>query len=184
MVSRPGDPAALYDEALPLLKTHAVVHVYPRFTEHIPSPAEHTEFQRVAALTGRTVASLQIWDIMRAVRWAAETTAPERISIYGRGAAGIVALYAALFVPIVSQVILNDPPVSHHDGPALLTILRTTDIPEVAASLAPRQLSMLSYCPGAFDFTRQVYRLCHAEENFQIRCSLPAALMPEVTSSN
>jgi hypothetical protein len=39
------------------------------------------------------------------------------ISIYGKGDMGILVLYAGLFDERVQQVILNDPPASHWQGP-------------------------------------------------------------------
>ena len=82
---------------------------------------------------------MQVWDILRAIEWAAreEKISGSAISLYGKGEMGILALYAALFDDRVKEVILNDPPGSHWQGPALLNVLRVTDIPEVAGAFAP-----------------------------------------------
>jgi hypothetical protein len=102
---------------------------------------------------------MQVWDILRAIEWAAgeERIAARGISLYGKGEMGILALYAALFDERVSQVVLNDAPASHWQGPALLNVLRITDIVEVAGAFAPRRLVSLTEFPGTFDYTRKVY---------------------------
>src|SRR5207249_1836728 len=91
---------------------------------------------------GRTVASMQVWDILRAVQWvvAEEKPSSSSITVYGKEGMGILGLYAALFDEHVKQVTLANPPASHWQGPALLNILRVSDIPEVAAAFAPRRL--------------------------------------------
>ncbi len=169
------------DELLPLFKTHHVVVLNPRFTEWSPSAAEFANTERTAAMMGRTLAAVQVWDVMRVVNWVLdERRVPAQgVSVYGRGAAGIVGLYAALFQERIDHVILNEPPASHREGPALLTVLRTTDIPEAAAALAPRHLSLLSALPPPFEFTRSIYRLCGVEDRMQCFTSLPAALHRE-----
>lgn len=181
VVKRMGDRmVVLDDEWLPVLGSHAVIVLNPRFSEHPLPAAEYAHLERLAATTGRTIAALQVWDVMRTAQWALEhgPVPAARVSLYGRGTAGIVALYAALFEPRIGQVVLRDPPATHREGPALLTVLRTTDIPEVAAALAPRTLSMLSDPPPAFDFVQQAYRLCGAEAQFQRAAALTTAVWP------
>lgn len=185
VVRRLGDCAAILDdELLPLFSHHNVIVLNPRFTESMLNPERYAVIERMAALCGRTIAALQVWDLMRALQWALNTLAkePDQVSVYGRGSAGIIALYAALLTPRINQVILRDPPASHREGPALLTVLRTTDIPEVAAALAPRTLSFLSDIPEPFSFTRKVYRLCGAEDKVQRFATLPTALAPRIIS--
>lgn len=100
-----------------------------------------------------------MWDILRAIEWAAgeEQISGRGISLYGKGEMGILALYAGLFDERVSQVVLNDAPASHWQGPALLNVLRITDIAEVAGAFAPRRLVSLTAFPASFDYTRKVY---------------------------
>lgn len=179
VLRRPGDtPAVLDDEWLPLLERRRIVVMHPRVGESALSCVDHARLERTAALSGRTFAALQVWDALRTLEWAlGDFPVPaESVAIYGRGEAGIVGLYAALFRPAIGQVVLRDPPASHRSGPALLTVLRTADIPEVASTLAPRTLTWLSAPPPAFEGTRQIYRLCGAEDRFRRAASLAAAL--------
>jgi cephalosporin-C deacetylase-like acetyl esterase len=167
------------DELLPLLSSTAVIVLYPRFSERVLGAAEFSDIERAASMTGRTVAALQIWDVRRTVRWALEEErlAPASVSVYGRGQAGIVCLYAALFEDTVSHVVLRDPPASHWQRPALLSVLRITDIPEVAGALAPRRLTVLGELPETFGLTRELYRVASAEPLFRLAPSLADALL-------
>ena len=74
--------------------------------------------------------------------------------IAGRGQAGIVAAYAALFEPAIEEVVAVDPPPSHlplcrgaQYGPPLLNVLRVLDIPEALGCLAPRRLALVGAPP-------------------------------------
>ncbi|MGH9855976.1 MAG: acetylxylan esterase, partial [Blastocatellia bacterium] len=146
------------DELLPVLGRYATLILNPRLTEHPVSAFQYAEIERSASWVGRTVAAMQVWDILRAIEWA---TAEEKISapsvtLYGKGEMGILALYAGLFDERVSQVVLNDAPASHWQGPALLNVLRITDSAEVAGAFAPRRLVSLTKFPGSFDYARDV----------------------------
>jgi len=166
------------DHLLPLLGHCTVLILYPRFTERPLTAAEHTNLERTSAWVGRTIAAMQVWDILRTVRWAVDERrlSASSISLYGRGEMGVLALYAGLFDPRIDQVILSDAPASHWQGPALLNVLRVTDIPEVAGALAPRRLASLTRLPEAFDLTRRIYRLEQASQQLTRPASLREAL--------
>ena len=179
-VKRRGDSIYFLDldELLPLLGRCDVAIVNPRLTEHPISGAEFADIERTAAWVGRTVAAMQVWDVLRTRRWLTEEKQlkPSSIAIYTKGDMGVVALYAALFEESITQVILSDPPVSHRRGPALLNVLRITDLPEVAAALAPRKLVFLDEVPSAYEFARAVYRLEKHPDRITTAKSLPEAL--------
>ncbi len=170
--------SADFDELLPLMGHSTVIVFNPRFTEQAMGPAEFTDVERTALWVGRTTAAMQVWDILRAVNWAVEEQklSPTSISLYGKGDMGILALYAALFDERIKQVVLNIPPASHWQGPALLNVLRVTDIPEVAGAFAPRRLISLTPLPGAFEYTKRLYRMQRANAEFVQSGSLPEAL--------
>jgi hypothetical protein len=73
-------------------------------------------------------------------------------------------------------VVLNGAPASHWQGPALLNILRITDIVEVAGAFAPRRLVSLTELARPFDYTRKVYEQRGAADQFVHAESLAAAL--------
>jgi cephalosporin-C deacetylase-like acetyl esterase len=166
------------DELLPVLGRYSVLILNPRLTEHPVSAFEYAEIERTASWVGRTAASMQVWDILRAVEWLVneEKVSSSSISVYGKGDMGILALYAGLFDERIQQVILNDPPASHWSSPALLNVLRVTDIPEIAAAFAPRRIVSLTDLPESFNYTRKLYKL-HGQRSGLARAgSLPEAL--------
>jgi len=166
------------DELLPLLGHWNVLILNPRFTEQPMTAAEYADVERTAVWAGRTIAAMQVRDILRSVNWIVgeEKLPASSISLYGKGEMAILALYAALFDERVKEVIVNDPPASHWQRPALLNVLRVADIPEVAAALAPRRLVSLTKLPATFDYTRHVYQLHRASAQFVQAGSLPEAL--------
>lgn len=168
-----------FDEVLPLLGRCHLLMLQPRFTETTLSAADYTDTERTAAWIGRTIAAMQVWDILRAVQWALdeEGLKPSRVILHGRHDMAALTLYAALFDDRVTEVVLVDPPASHWDRPALLNVLRVTDLAEVAAALAPRRITFLSEPPRSFDFTRTVYDLSKAGPAFGQAPSLPEAVL-------
>jgi cephalosporin-C deacetylase-like acetyl esterase len=166
------------DELLPVLGRATVIILNPRLTERPVSPFEMAEIERSASWIGRTVAAMQVWDILRTVEWAAreEKLSISSVTVYGKGEMGILGLYAALFDNRIGQVILKDTPESHRQGPALLNVLRVTDIAEVAAAFAPRKLVILGKIPVAFDYARGVYALHERPENLTSAGSMPEAM--------
>jgi hypothetical protein len=179
-VKRAGDSiyAMDMDELLPLLGRYVVLILNPRFTEVPPGPAEYADIERTAVWVGRTVAAMQVWDIRRAVDWALQDRRfkPSAISVYGKGDMGILALYAAIMDDRVGTVVLNDPPASHWQGPALLNVLQVTDIAEVAGVLAPRRLVAVTKLPEEYDHAKGLYELQGAAAQFVTSGSLPDAL--------
>ncbi len=137
--------------------------------DKFPNPIE-----RSMALLGGTVDGGRVWDIMTvAGRFAAEGV---RWRAAGRGRAGILAAYAALYQPAIEAVVAVDPPASHRPrsaseeyGPPLLNVLRVMDIPEALGCLAPRQLTLIGANDPAFDRTAAIYRLAGAAGRFERR---------------
>ncbi len=148
--------------------------------DKFPNPIE-----RSMALLGGTVDGGRIWDVMTvAGRRAGEGV---RWRIAGRGRAGILAAYAALYQPTIENVIVVAPPASHRPkqvakpgakpggpageeyGPALLNVLRVMDIPEALGCLTPRQLTLIGANDSAFDRVAAIYRLAGAAERFERR---------------
>ena len=143
----PIDP----DELLGVFGHYNVIVLQPRFAELTMTAGEYTDVERTATWVGRTIAAMQLWDMLRAIEWAAkEGQLPvSSVSVYGKGEMGAIAMYAALFDKRIQQIILNDPPESHWQRPALLNVLRITDIPDVARTLGRRHLVSITKPPAA-----------------------------------
>ena len=118
-------------------------------------PAPYT-IQRSLALLGRTVDGGRLEDVL-ALANRVMNGASAQWSIAGKGQAGVVAAYAALFEPRFSEIALVDPPASHRDGPIFLNVLRVLDVPAALGMLAPRQLTIQTSNKAAFARTISIY---------------------------
>jgi hypothetical protein len=139
-----------------------VVLVSPRGTgpQRWSDPAPFY-IQRALALLGCTVDSGRVTDVRLAASQILIRGRPEPDEhwvLAGRGRAGIIAVYAALFEFGVAEVVLVDPPTSHRDGPVFLNVMRVVDIPEALGLLAPRPVTIYTDKPAAFERTRQIYQ--------------------------
>lgn len=124
--------------------------------------------RRSAAITGRTIASMQVYDALRAIEFARtlDTIDPDRIAIAGSGQMATVAMYAALLDGNLEAVILENPPASQNlpDPPncrdyanEMLNCLRFTDLPDVAAMLYPADLVFITPRPETYRLTDDIY---------------------------
>jgi cephalosporin-C deacetylase-like acetyl esterase len=125
--------------------------------------------RRAAAWTGRTIASMRVWDTLRALQ--AVRQLPEvdgkNVSLAARGEMCAAALYAALLDGNVRTVFLENPPATQNAasekdgrGPAIemLSCLRVTDLPHVAGLLWPAELVFVSDRPSTFEWAETLYR--------------------------
>jgi len=129
-------------------------------------------FERSHVLLGRTIDDGRVWDVAATVRYlAGEDKAKRGWRVIGRGQAGVIAAYAALFEPAITEVVLVDPPASHlnNAGPHFLGVLRTLDIPQALGLLAPRPLTLINAKDPAFQSTEQIYKLAGVPERCQRR---------------
>ncbi len=118
--------------------------------------------ERSMALLGATVDGGRVWDAVNIVRRTGRWRAA------GRGEAGVLAAYAALYAPEIEAVAAVEPPASHRAGPSFLNVLRVLDIPEALGCLAPRALEITGASP-AFERTAALYRAAGAGDRLQLR---------------
>jgi dienelactone hydrolase len=121
--------------------------------------------KRAHALLGTTLDQGRVWDVCAEARLFAETAKGAKhqdFRVVGRGRSGIIAAYAALFEPSIKEIVIENPPVSHMEGPYFLGVLRVLDIPEALGMLAPRPLTLINANDPAFDRTAAIYRLAGA----------------------
>jgi dienelactone hydrolase len=91
-----------------------------------------------------------------------------QVRLVGRGQAAIIAAYAALANPSVSEVAILDPPTSHRDGPHFLNVDRVLDLPTALGLLAPDvKLTLINARDPAFDKTAAIYKLAGAADKFE-----------------
>ncbi len=125
------------------------------------SPDLQWHIRRAAAWTGRTIASMQVYDLLRCLEFCRTLPGvdPAKISIAARNEMGVVALYAALLDGKCKSVILKNPPETQDGasdpegkGPAteMLNCLRITDVYQIPAMLAPATVSFEGKIPSKY----------------------------------
>jgi hypothetical protein len=121
----------------------ALVYVTPRGvgpTAWTADRKQANQIRRRFYLLGQTLEGMQAFDVRRAMQAVRGLPLLGGADVWleGRGMAGAIALYAALFEPPVAGVELWDLPQSHRDGPPLLGVLRVLDLPQAVALAAER----------------------------------------------
>lgn len=167
-----------FDPLLSAFANHVVLVLNPRAVDY-PMDVNRTSITKMtAALLGGTLESMQLWDILRSVDYLVDQEKLDlsSISIYGRKQMGALALHAGALDPRVTRVILEDPPPSHWSGPPLLNVLRLTDLPEVAAMMAPREIVSIAALPDTYRYTRSVFGLYGKGTSIREVTSLAEAL--------
>ncbi len=102
--------------------------------------------ERSLVLLGRTADTGRVWDIIAAARYLrAKYDQKIPVHVCGKGPAGVLAAYAALWDDDIAAITLDTPPMTHMapDAPQFLNILRVCDIPDILALLAPRPITVL-----------------------------------------
>jgi len=141
------------------------------------SPELQWHIRRAAAWTGRTVASMRVYDVLRCLQALREQRGvdAQQIGIAARGEMAAIALYAALLDGNVSAVLLRDRPATQNTpsssdgrGEALemLNCLRITDLPQVAGLLYPANLVLAGPAADSYDWAKELYGILGARGRF------------------
>jgi hypothetical protein len=128
--------------------------------------------ERSHALLGMTADLGRVRDIAATVRFLrGQSDEPFPITVLASGAAGILAVYAALVEPDIDELIVRQPQDSHMEpsAPQLLNVLRVLDIPHAMGLLAPRRLTVVAGSAGLQETVRAIYAAAGASERFQAR---------------
>jgi hypothetical protein len=127
--------------------------------------------ERAHVLLGRTVETGQVWDVVAASRLL-RSRHPDcpTLCVAGRQGPGILAAYAALWEPEITEVLLDRPPASHQvpEAPQLLNVLRVCDVPDTLAMLAPRRLTIRGWRGEPAQQVQAGYRAAGAESNLLV----------------
>ena len=115
--------------------------------------------ERAHALLGRTVDAGRVWDVQATARWLHEAEGNElSVGVVGKGQAGVLGAYAALFEVCIAETILVDPPSTHRDGPHFLGVMKVLDVPDAIGLLAPRHVTLVNAKDVAFGRSEQAYK--------------------------
>ena len=110
-----------------------------------------------AIIAGKTLVGMRAEDVIRVVNWLASRADvdPKAVTIYGKGALGMVALHAAALDTRISRVVAENTLVSYrtalgaplHRNLSEITIpgvLKHYDVSELLEAIAPREVTLLN----------------------------------------
>ena len=126
--------------------------------------------ERSLVLLGRTADTGRVWDIIAAAGYLrAQRGDKLPIVVAGKGPAGILAAYAALWDDKISGVIVQNPPASHmdSDAPQFLNVLRVCDIPDILGMIAPRPLTVYGGTEDLLKKTAAIYDAAGSPDQFR-----------------
>jgi len=123
--------------------------------------------RRASAWTGRTLASMQVYDLLRCIEFCRtlEGVDSDKIGIASRDDMTVVALYSALLDSNCETLILKNPPESQDvasspDGRGaaseMLNCLRITDVYQLPALLTPANIVFIGEIPEAFEWSENI----------------------------
>jgi hypothetical protein len=134
--------------------------------------------RRAAAWTGRTIASMRVYDVLRCLQ-ALRTIPgidPNNISIVAEGEMAVIASYAALLDENIKSLILKNPPATQNvasqpDGKGeaieMLNCLRITDLPQVAGLMFPNELIAIGKLPATYKWAEDLYGILEKPDAFK-----------------
>ncbi len=146
-----------------------------------------------AFIIGKTIVGMQVVDLLRTLNYldSRPDVNPGKVTLFGKGNGGIVALFAAALDPHIEKVTCEDSLVSYQDMASTTLydnalfdvivpgVLKNFDLPDVAAAIAPRDLSIadsqsasgnlepLSETRQEYTRTISAYRILGAERHFR-----------------
>ena len=131
------------------------------------APDLQWHIRRASAWTGRTIASMQVYDLMRCLEFARTVSNVDaaNIGVAARKDMSVVALYAALMDGQCKRVVLDDPPATQDvasdpagRGPAIemLNCLQITDVNRLPALLAPAKVEFFNSIPAAYAWANKI----------------------------
>jgi len=129
------------------------------------APELQWHVRRASAWTGRTVASMRIYDLLRAIEFTRTLpdVDPDQIGIAARGEMASVALFAALLDRQCKSLLLQDPPATldatsnpngRGEAMELLNVLQITDVNQLPALIYPAKSHFISEMPEAFQWSK------------------------------
>jgi hypothetical protein len=136
---------------------------------------KQTQILRRFALLGQTLDGMRVWDVRRAMQAirVVDDFSHAPLELSGQGQMAAIALYASLFEPNIARLDLIDLPRSHQDGPQLLNVLKTLDIPAAVAMAAEQsQVHLTQKEQGGWEYPIAVgQKLGWAAERFHVTAS-------------
>lgn len=152
-----------------------------------------TALSYMAWFMDESLFGMRVQDVLRGVDYLLSRPDVDRagVRVIGKGAGALWALYAAALDPRIDEVVCERPLLTyrtlaqvdrylHGAGIFIRDVLKYYDLPQVAATIAPRRLTItapvdamknpvaLADARRAYAWTAEVYAGCNASSNFQI----------------
>ncbi len=142
------------------------------------APSLQWHIRRSAAWTGRTIASMRVYDVLRCLEALRKIPGidPTNISIIAQGEMAAIAPYVALLDGNIKSLILKNPPAtqdlaSQPDGRGeaieMLNCLRITDLAQVAALMYPNEIVALGELPNSYKWAEELYKNLEKPDGFK-----------------
>jgi cephalosporin-C deacetylase-like acetyl esterase len=131
------------------------------------APELQWHVRRASAWTGRTLASMRIYDLLRTIEFARSLpdVDPGQIGIAARGEMASVALFSALLDGKCKSLLLQNPPATL-DAPSnpngrgealeLLNVLQITDVNQLPALIYPAKSFLLGDVPDTYKWPMDI----------------------------
>lgn len=154
--------------------------------------------RRSAAWSGRTLASMRVYDVLRCLETLRETQGidPDRIHILAEKEMAVVAAYAALLDGNISGLIFKDPPASQNlpdfadennpvnataasdkAGVEMLNCLQITDFAQVVGLHYPNRVTLMGEVPESFRWVEKLYSDLGKADQFHVTVLLNENLL-------
>ncbi len=142
------------------------------------SPELQWHIRRASAWTGRTIASMQVFDVLRCLKFCRTLNGVDtgKTGIAAKDDKSVVALYAALLDGKVSTLIVKDPPPTQNapsspDGRGaaieMLNCLRITDLGQLPALVTPTKTYLIGKIPDQWQWSERTLQSTRAGNLFK-----------------
>ncbi|HEX5024694.1 MAG TPA: alpha/beta hydrolase family protein [Agriterribacter sp.] len=143
------------------------------------SPSLQWHIRRASAWTGRTIASMRVYDVLRCLEVLRKMPGvhADNISVLAQGEMAAVAPYAALLDGNVKSLLIKNPPTTQNaasepngrgEAIEMLNCLRITDLPQVAGLMFPKKLFVIGELPSSYKWTENLYKNLDNPDAFRI----------------
>ena len=131
------------------------------------------QIRRRFMLLGQTVDGMRVWDVRRAIQAirTIESVSGSKVTLQGEGKMAGIALYASLFEPDITRLVLLYLPITHLNGPTFLNVMRYLYMPQAVAMAAERsQVQLIQVRDLGWQFPQAVAeRLDWPDDKFQLQ---------------
>jgi len=128
------------------------------------APDLQWHIRRASAWTGRTVASMRVYDLLRFLEFSRTLPGvdPDQVGIAASGEMTVVALYAALLDGKCKTVIVEDAPATQNEGSSkdgrgaaieMLNCLQITDVNQMPALIYPTSTIFVGDIPESYNWS-------------------------------